>query len=151
MSIYIILNFARPDNRLRRFRAQKSQAFFTPYIFLFERFFFHQGDVSAHKSYLSVTKNWTQVKSMKGREYHEAAFVGVVGKNIETEGGDKLGKVTDVLITKGTKEIVLKVSQGLLKSDMVVPWSKALKVTEDTVVVSDRYYEGEAEGEVELH
>jgi len=28
---------------------------------------------------------------------------------------------------------------------------KALKVTEDTVVVSDRYYEGEAEGEVELH
>jgi len=46
---------------------------------------------------------------------------------------------------------VLKVSQGLLKSDMVVPWSKALKVTEDTVVVSDRYYEGEAEGEVELH
>jgi uncharacterized protein YrrD len=92
-----------------------------------------------------------QVNRMKGREYHEDAFVGVVGKNIETEGGDKLGKVTDVLITKGTKEIVLKVSQGLLKSDMVVPWSKALKVTEDTVVVSDRYYEGEAEGEVELH
>ena len=88
---------------------------------------------------------------MKGREYHQDAFVGVVGKNIETEGGDKLGKATDVLITKGTKEIVLKVSQGLLKSDMVVPLAKALKVTEDTVVVSDRYYEGEAEGEVELH
>jgi hypothetical protein len=34
---------------------------------------------------------------------------------------------------------------------MVVPWSKVLKVTEDTVVISDRYYEGEAEGEVELH
>jgi hypothetical protein len=33
---------------------------------------------------------------------------------------------------------------------MVVPWSKVVKVTEDTVVVSDRYYEGEAEGEVEL-
>ena len=49
---------------------------------------------------------------MKGREYHEDAYVGVVGKNIETEGGDKLGKVTDVLITKGTKEIVIKVSQG---------------------------------------
>jgi sporulation protein YlmC with PRC-barrel domain len=87
---------------------------------------------------------------MKGREYHEDAFVGVIGKNIETEGGDKVGKVTDVLITKGTKEIVVKVSQGLLKSDMVVPWSKVVKVTEDTVVVSDRYYEGEAEGEVEL-
>jgi len=58
---------------------------------------------------------------MKGREYHEDAFVGVIGKNIETEGGDKVGKVTDVLITKGTKEIVVKVSQGLLKSDMVVP------------------------------
>jgi hypothetical protein len=33
---------------------------------------------------------------------------------------------------------------------MVVPWSKVVKATEDTVVVSDRYYEGEAEGEVEL-
>ena len=87
---------------------------------------------------------------MKGREYHEDAYVGVVGKNIETEGGDKLGKVTDVLITKGTKEVVVKVSQGILKSDMVIPWSKVLKVTEDTAVVSDRYYEGEAEGEVEL-
>src|SRR5450759_4245591 len=88
---------------------------------------------------------------MKGREYHEDTFVGVIGKNVETEGGDKIGKVTDVLITKGTKEIVVKVSQGLLKSDMVVPWSKVVKATEDTVVVSDRYYEGEAEGEVELH
>ena len=92
-----------------------------------------------------------QVHCMKGREYHEDAFVGVVGKNVETEGGDKIGKVTDVLITKGTKEIVVKVSQGLLKSDMVVPWSKVVKATEDTIVVSDRYYEGEAEGEVELH
>ena len=44
---------------------------------------------------------------------HEDAYVGVVGKNIETEGGDKLGKVTDVLITKGTKEVVVKVSQGV--------------------------------------
>jgi sporulation protein YlmC with PRC-barrel domain len=36
--------------------------------------------------------------------------------------------VKDVVINKGTKEVVLKTSQGVLKSDMTIPWSKVTKV-----------------------
>ncbi|MGZ4903750.1 MAG: PRC-barrel domain-containing protein [Halobacteriota archaeon] len=87
---------------------------------------------------------------MKGREYHEDDYVGLVNKDVVTESGDKIGKVDDVVINKGTKEGVLKVSQGLLKTNMVVPLSKVLRVDDKNVVVADQYYdESESKG-VEL-
>ncbi len=86
---------------------------------------------------------------MKGRPYHEDDYVGLVDKDLVTERGDKIGTVKDVVINKGTKEVVLKVSQGVLKTDMVIPWSKVVRVDADNVVVADQYYEGESEG-VEL-
>ncbi len=86
---------------------------------------------------------------MKGRPYHEDDYVGLVDKDLVTESGDKIGTVKDVVINKGTKEVVLKVSQGVLKTDMVIPWSKVVRVDADNVVVADQYYEGESEG-VEL-
>ncbi len=87
---------------------------------------------------------------MKGREYREEDYVGLVDKNVVTESGDKIGKVEDVVINKATKEGVLKVSQGLLKTNMVVPLSQVLRVDADNVIVSDKYYEGESEEGVQL-
>ncbi len=87
---------------------------------------------------------------MKVREYREDDYVGLVDKDLVTESGDKIGKVKDVVINKGTKEVVLKVSQGVLKTDMVIPWSKVVRVDGDNVIVADQYYESKSEEGVDL-
>ncbi|MGZ4902333.1 MAG: PRC-barrel domain-containing protein [Halobacteriota archaeon] len=80
---------------------------------------------------------------MKGREYSEEDYVGLVHKDVVTESGDKIGKVEDVVINKSTKEGVLKVSQGILKTNMVIPLSEVLRVDADNVIVSDQYYKSD--------
>ncbi len=87
---------------------------------------------------------------MKGRPYRDEDYVGVVDKDVETESGDKIGKVKDIVINKGTKEVVLKLSQGVLKTDMVIPWSQVLRIDGDNVIVADKYYESESQEGVEL-
>ncbi len=76
---------------------------------------------------------------MKGREYREEEFVGLVDKDVETESGDKIGKVDDVAISKDTKKGVLKVSHGVMEKDEAIPIDEVVRVDEDNVIVSNEY------------
>jgi len=57
-------------------------------------------------------------------------------KDVSTLGGVNVGKVKDVLINWDNKEISLEVSKGLLKSEIVIPWSKIVSVG-DIIIVAD--------------
>lgn len=61
---------------------------------------------------------------------------GVLHKDVSTLGGVNVGKVKDVLINWDNKEISLEVSKGLLKSEIVIPWSKIVSVG-DIIIVAD--------------
>ncbi len=84
------------------------------------------------------------------REYREEDYVGLVDKDVETERGDKIGKVEDVVISKGTKEGVLKISHGILKTNEAIPLSEVIRVDADRVIVSDEYLERESDTGVNL-
>ncbi len=84
------------------------------------------------------------------REYREEDYVGLVKKDVETERGEKIGKVEDVVISKSSKEGVLKVSHGILKTDEVIPLSEVIRVDADRVIVSDEYLERESATGVNL-
>ncbi len=85
---------------------------------------------------------------MKHREFRDEDFVGLVDKDVETERGDKIGKVEDVVISKDSKEGVLKVSHGIMGKDEAIPLEEVVRVDEDNVIVSDEYAEerGSEEG-----
>ncbi len=87
---------------------------------------------------------------MEHRKFREEDFVGLVDKDVVTERGDKIGKVEDVVIEKGSKEGVLKVSHGMLEEDEAVPLDEVVRVDEDNVVLSNEYYERESERGVRL-
>ncbi len=88
---------------------------------------------------------------MERKEYREEDYVGLINKDVVTESGDKIGKVDDIVIDKGTKEGVLKVSHGILKTNEVIPLSEVVRVDTDKVVVAGRREsESEAERGVEL-
>ncbi len=78
---------------------------------------------------------------MRHIEYREEDYVGLVDKDVETERGDKIGKVDDVVISKGSKEGVLKVSHGIMGKDEAIPLEEVVRVDEDNVVVSNEYAE----------
>ncbi len=61
---------------------------------------------------------------------------GVLHKEVSTLSGVSVGKVKDVLIDWGTRQISLEVSKGMLKGDTIVPWSKIISVG-DIVIVAD--------------
>ncbi len=84
------------------------------------------------------------------REYREEEFVGLVDKDVETERGDKIGKVEDVVISKDSKEGVLKVSHGIMKTEEAIPLSEVVRVDEDNVIVSNEYVERESDKGINL-
>ncbi len=84
------------------------------------------------------------------REFRDEDFVGLVDKEVETERGDKIGKVEDVVISKDSKEGVLKVSHGILKTNEAIPLSEVVRVDEDNVIVSNEYVERESDKGVDL-
>ncbi len=87
---------------------------------------------------------------MKGKEFHEEDYVGLVDKDVETERGDKIGKVEDVVISRDSKEGVLKVSHGMMGKDEAIPLEEVVRVDEDNVIVSDEYAERESEKGINL-
>ncbi len=86
---------------------------------------------------------------MRHIEYRDDDYVGLVDKDVVTESGDKIGKVDDVVINKGSKEGVLKVTHGILKTNEAIPLSEVVRVDSEKVVVSN-YDEGESQRGVEL-
>ncbi len=84
------------------------------------------------------------------REFREEDYVGLVDKDVETERGDKIGKVEDVVISKDSKEGVLKVSHGIMKTDEAIPLEEVVRVDEDHVIVSNEYVEKGSEKGVNL-
>ncbi len=84
------------------------------------------------------------------REYRDEEFVGLVDKDVETERGDKIGKVEDVVISKDSKEGVLKVSHGIMKTEEAIPLSEVVRVDEDNVIVSNEYVERESDKGINL-
>ncbi len=61
---------------------------------------------------------------------------GVLHKEVSTLSGVSVGKAKDVLIRWDNRQISLEVSKGLLKSDIIVPWSKIISVG-DIIIVAD--------------
>ncbi len=61
---------------------------------------------------------------------------GVLHKEVSTLSGVSVGKVKDVRINWDNRQISLEVSKGLLKSDIIVPWSKIISVG-DIIIVAD--------------
>ncbi len=69
---------------------------------------------------------------------------GVLHKEVSTLSGVSVGKVKDVLINWGDRQISLEVSKGLLKGDTIVPWPKIISVGDIIIVADDVIPEGGA-------